>query len=46
MDAITVLPVLAAGFAIPQFVPQILKLHRTDDPAGLSEEAQDVAQPE
>ena len=36
MDAITVLPVLAAGFAIPQFVPQILKLHRTDDAAGLS----------
>jgi hypothetical protein len=36
MDATTVLPVLAAGFAIPQFVPQILKLHRTDDAAGLS----------
>lgn len=36
IDAITVLPVLAAGFAIPQFVPQILKLHRTDDAAGLS----------
>jgi hypothetical protein len=36
MDAITMLPVLAAGFAIPQFVPQILKLHRTNDAAGLS----------
>jgi uncharacterized protein with PQ loop repeat len=36
MDVITVLPVLAAGFAIPQFVPQILKLHRTNDAAGLS----------
>jgi PQ loop repeat len=36
MDAITVLPALAAGFAIPQFVPQILKLHRTNDAAGLS----------
>ena len=30
------LPVLAAGFAIPQFVPQILKLRRTNDTAGLS----------
>jgi hypothetical protein len=30
------LPVLAAGFAVPQFVPQILKLRRTDDAAGLS----------
>jgi uncharacterized protein with PQ loop repeat len=36
MDAITVLPVLAAGFAVPQFVPQILKLRRTNDTAGLS----------
>jgi uncharacterized protein with PQ loop repeat len=36
MDVITVLPVLAAGFAIPQFVPQILKLHRTNDAAGVS----------
>ena len=36
MVVITVLPVLAAGFAIPQFVPQILKLHRTNDAAGLS----------
>ena len=30
------LPVLAAGFAVPQFVPQILKLRRTNDTAGLS----------
>jgi uncharacterized protein with PQ loop repeat len=36
MDAITVLPLLATGFAVPQFVPQILKLHRTNDTAGLS----------
>jgi hypothetical protein len=36
MDVIAALPVLAAGFAIPQFVPQILKLRRTDDTAGLS----------
>jgi uncharacterized protein with PQ loop repeat len=36
MDPTTVLPVLAAGFAVPQFVPQILKLRRTDDAAGLS----------
>jgi hypothetical protein len=36
MDVIAVLPVLAAGFAIPQFVPQILKLRRTNDTAGLS----------
>jgi len=36
IDPIAVLPVLAAGFAVPQFVPQIRKLHRTDDAAGLS----------
>jgi hypothetical protein len=36
VDATTVLPVLAAGFAVPQFVPQILKLRRTGDVAGLS----------
>jgi uncharacterized protein with PQ loop repeat len=36
MDAITLLPVLAAGFAVPQFVPQIHKLRRTNDTAGLS----------
>jgi uncharacterized protein with PQ loop repeat len=36
MEPITVLPVLAAGFAVPQFVPQIRKLSRTNDTAGLS----------
>jgi hypothetical protein len=36
MQAIAALPVLAAGFAVPQFVPQIVKLHRTNDTAGLS----------
>jgi hypothetical protein len=36
VDVIAVLPVLAAGFAVPQFVPQITKLRRTDDTAGLS----------
>lgn len=36
MDPIAVLPVLAAGFAVPQFVPQILKLRRTEDTAGVS----------
>jgi hypothetical protein len=36
MEAIAMLPVLAAGFAVPQFVPQILKLRRTNDTAGLS----------
>src|SRR5262245_51654005 len=29
-------PIAAAAFAIPQFVPQILKLRRTDDTAGVS----------
>lgn len=36
MNAIAILPVLAAGFAVPQFIPQITKLHRTGDTAGLS----------
>lgn len=36
MDVIATLPVLAAGFAIPQFVPQIVKLRTTNDTAGLS----------
>jgi uncharacterized protein with PQ loop repeat len=36
MDPITALPILAAGFAVPQFVPQILKLRQTNDTAGLS----------
>jgi hypothetical protein len=31
-----VLPVLAAGFAVPQFAPQLRKLRRTGDTAGLS----------
>jgi uncharacterized protein with PQ loop repeat len=29
-------PIAAAAFAIPQFVPQIVKLRRTDDTAGVS----------
>lgn len=29
-------PIAAAAFAIPQFLPQILKLHRTADTAGVS----------
>ena len=29
-------PVAAAAFAIPQFLPQIRKLRRTDDTAGVS----------
>jgi hypothetical protein len=36
IDVFSLLPVVAAGFAIPQFVPQILKLRRTGDTAGLS----------
>jgi PQ loop repeat len=36
IDLVAVLPVLAAGFAVPQFLPQILKLRRTHDTAGLS----------
>jgi uncharacterized protein with PQ loop repeat len=30
------LPIVAAGFGIPQYLPQILKLRRTRDPAGVS----------
>jgi len=30
------LPIAAAAFAIPQFLPQIIKLRRTDDSAGVS----------
>jgi uncharacterized protein with PQ loop repeat len=30
------LPIAAAAFAIPQFLPQIIKLRRTDDTAGVS----------
>jgi uncharacterized protein with PQ loop repeat len=29
-------PIAAAAFAIPQFLPQLLKLRRTDDTAGIS----------
>jgi uncharacterized protein with PQ loop repeat len=29
-------PIVAAAFAIPQFLPQILKLRRTNDVAGVS----------
>lgn len=29
-------PIAAAAFAIPQFLPQIIKLRRTDDSAGVS----------
>jgi hypothetical protein len=36
MHVVAVLPVLAAGLAIPQFLPQILKLHNSNDTAGLS----------
>jgi hypothetical protein len=36
VDPTAVLPVLAAGFAVPQFVPQLHKLRRTGDTAGLS----------
>jgi hypothetical protein len=30
------LPIAAAAFAIPQFLPQLLKLRATDDTAGVS----------
>lgn len=36
VEATAVLPVMAACFAVPQFLPQILKLRRTGDTAGLS----------
>jgi hypothetical protein len=36
MDVLSYLPLLAAGFAIPQFVPQIVRLRTTGDTAGLS----------
>jgi PQ loop repeat len=36
VDAVALLPVLAAACAIPQFVPQIVQLRRTGDTAGLS----------
>jgi hypothetical protein len=36
MDLVALLPVVAAACAVPQFVPQIRKLRRTGDTAGLS----------
>jgi hypothetical protein len=36
MDVVALLPVVAAACAVPQFVPQIRKLRRTEDTAGLS----------
>jgi uncharacterized protein with PQ loop repeat len=35
-DLLDYLPIAAAAFAIPQFLPQLLKLQRTDDTAGVS----------
>jgi uncharacterized protein with PQ loop repeat len=35
-DLLDAAPIAAAAFAIPQFLPQILKLRRTDDTAGVS----------
>jgi uncharacterized protein with PQ loop repeat len=35
-DLLDSAPIAAAAFAIPQFLPQILKLRRTDDTAGVS----------
>jgi len=35
-DLLDVAPIAAAAFAIPQFLPQILKLRRTDDATGVS----------
>ena len=35
-DLLDALPFAAAAFAIPQFLPQLLKLRRTDDTAGVS----------
>jgi hypothetical protein len=35
-DLLDYLPIAAAAFAIPQFLPQILKLRATDDVAGVS----------
>jgi hypothetical protein len=37
MDALLdALPIAAAAFAIPQFLPQLLKLRASDDTAGVS----------
>jgi hypothetical protein len=35
-DLLDALPIAAAAFAIPQFLPQIRKLRRTGDTAGVS----------
>jgi len=35
-DLLDALPIAAAAFAIPQFLPQLRKLRRTDDTAGVS----------
>jgi uncharacterized protein with PQ loop repeat len=35
-DLLDYAPIVAAGFAIPQFLPQIFKLRRTGDTAGVS----------
>jgi DNA-binding PadR family transcriptional regulator/uncharacterized protein with PQ loop repeat len=35
-DVLDYLPIAAAAFAIPQFLPQILRLRATDDAAGVS----------
>jgi uncharacterized protein with PQ loop repeat len=35
-DLLDYAPIAAAAFAIPQFLPQLLKLRATDDPAGVS----------
>jgi hypothetical protein len=35
-DLVDYLPIAAAAFAIPQFLPQLLKLRATDDVAGVS----------
>jgi uncharacterized protein with PQ loop repeat len=35
-DLLDAAPIAAAAFAIPQFLPQLLKLRRTHDTAGVS----------
>jgi hypothetical protein len=35
-ELLDALPIAAAAFAIPPFLPQLRKLRRTDDPAGVS----------
>jgi uncharacterized protein with PQ loop repeat len=35
-DLLDYAPIAAAGFAVPQFLPQLLKLRATDDTAGVS----------